>query len=114
MYWYDKESIIDGDSTYKCIWIENQYKGTDQYKKEIVIDGFTLENGYGQGAAIRIVNNTPLLSNLKIQDIVGRTIYVANCNSSDLIINQLTPGMYFIVIQYDNKIIYTDKIVLNK
>ena len=85
MYWYDKESIIDGDSTYKCIWIENQYKGTDQYKKEIVIDGFTLENGYGQGAAIRIVNNTPLLSNLKIQDNVGYPIlYFENCQEDIL------------------------------
>ena len=85
MYWYDKESIIDGDSIYKCIWIENQYKETDQYKKEIVIDGFTLENGYGHGAAIRIVNNTPLLSNLKIKNNVGSPIlYFENCQEDTL------------------------------
>lgn len=85
MSWYDKESIIDGDGTYKCIWIEDQYKGTDNYKKEIIIDGFTLENGYGQGAGIRIVNNSPLLSNLKIKDNLGFPIlYFENCQEDIL------------------------------
>lgn len=78
------------------------------------------DNHYNQNINIYNSNDEIIINNLKegstinIKDIVGRTIYVANCNSSDLIINQLTPGMYFIVIQYDNKIIYTDKIVLNK
>lgn len=69
--WSDHPSIIDAKNLTRCIWIESYKKNNNQYVKHIVIDGFTLVNGYGQGGAIRVVNETPLLSNLIVKENEG-------------------------------------------
>ncbi|MGM9795044.1 MAG: hypothetical protein ACI3ZZ_02330 [Candidatus Aphodosoma sp.] len=83
--WPMNESIIDGEGKYSCLWIEGQDSIHNQYSKDIVIDGFTLRNGFGEGAAIRIVHNSPLLSNLNIVDNVGNPIlWFENCDFDTL------------------------------
>ena len=69
--WANNPSIIDAKGLTNCIWVESYKDTINQYIKHIVIDGFILINGLGQGGAIRTVNETPLFSNLIIKDNEG-------------------------------------------
>lgn len=71
MEWSQHPSIIDAKHLTYCIWVESYKKNQNQYVKHVVIDGFTLINGYGQGGAIRVVNETPLFSNLIVKENEG-------------------------------------------
>lgn len=51
-------SIIDGRRQNNCVWIEG--------KSNVILDGFTLTNGEGEGSAIRAVDCSSLFSNLII------------------------------------------------
>ncbi|MDO4190472.1 MAG: hypothetical protein Q4D14_02130 [Bacteroidales bacterium] len=51
-------SVIDSGDTAKCVWIEG--------RSFVVMDGFTLTNGAGEGSAIRAVDCSSLFSNLII------------------------------------------------
>ena len=81
--WSDYPSILDGHNHYYCIWIENQTLSNRQDNKDIVIDGFTLQNGYGEGAAIRLVHNNVLFSNLRIINNIGSPILLFENSGND-------------------------------
>lgn len=51
-------SIIDGRDQNFCVWIEG--------RSNVILDGFTLQNGIGEGSAIRAVDCSSLFSNLTI------------------------------------------------
>lgn len=51
-------SIIDGRGQNFCVWIEG--------RSNVILDGFTLQNGIGEGSAIRAVDCSSLFSNLTI------------------------------------------------
>lgn len=51
-------SIIDGRDQSICVWIEG--------RSNVILDGFTLQNGNGEGSAIRAVDCSSLFSNLTI------------------------------------------------
>ena len=115
--WTINESIINGDNQYSCLWIENQDSIHNQHSKDIVIDGFTLKNGYGEGAAVRIVHNSPLLSNLNITNNVGCPIlWFENCNIDivDRYLNKLLVYNSIIsnnVIHQESNVNYPDNII---
>ena len=100
--WKYYESIIEGQNSYNCIWIEGVNPDSLQYTRGIVIDGFTLRNGRGQGAAIRVVQNNPILSNLTIKENDGAPIiYLENSgvdgdryNEYTLLINNIIANNY--------------------
>ena len=100
--WKYYESIIEGQNSYNCIWIEGVNPDSLHYTRGIVIDGFTLRNGRGQGAAIRVVQNNPILSNLTIKENDGAPIiYLENSgvdgdryNEYTLLINNIIANNY--------------------
>ena len=112
------ESIIDGQDSYNCIWIEGVNPDSLHYTRGIVIDGFTLRNGRGQGAAIRVVQNNPILSNLTIKENDGAPIiYLENSgtptdryNGYTLLINNIIANNYI----HKNQIsVLSDAIISN-
>ncbi len=112
------ESIIDGQDNYNCIWIEGVNLDSLHYTRGIVIDGFTLRKGRGQGAAIRVVQNNPILSNLTIKENYGAPIiYLENSgiptdryNGYTLLINNIIANNYI----HKNQIsVLSDAIISN-
>ena len=83
-----------------------------------MIDGFTLRKGRGQGAAIRVVQNNPILSNLTIKENYGAPIiYLENSgiptdryNGYTLLINNIIANNYI----HKNQIsVLSDAIISN-
>ncbi|MGM9795717.1 MAG: T9SS type A sorting domain-containing protein [Candidatus Aphodosoma sp.] len=117
--WKYNESIIDGQDNYFCIWIEGVNQDSLHYTRGIVIDGFTLRKGRGQGAAIRVVQNNPILSNLTIKENYGSPIiYLENSGSPNgdryneytLLINNIIADNHI----YQNQIsVLSDAIISN-
>ncbi|MGM9795441.1 MAG: hypothetical protein ACI3ZZ_04390 [Candidatus Aphodosoma sp.] len=116
--WKYNESIINGQNNYNCIWIEGVNPDSLHYTRGIVIDGFTLRKGRGQGAAIRVVQNNPILSNLTIKENDGAPIiYLENSgkptdryNGYTLLINNIVANNYI----HKNQIsVLSDAIISN-
>ena len=102
--WFDNSTIIDAKNLTKCIWVESYKDSINQYVKHVVIDGFTLVNGCGQGGAIRVVNETPLFSNLIIKENTGFPVLYFE-NARDTFDRYLGNTIFYNCIIRDNSIV---------
>lgn len=109
--WRNNESIIDGHNTCHCLWIEGVsclYNGDIGIK----IDGFTLENSIDslEGGAIRVVNNSPLLSNIVIKNnVCSSLMYFENAQTNRGV--EYNGHVYlYNILCYDNDIVIKNTI----
>lgn len=104
--WNIYKTIISGDNQNNCIWIEGS-SYLQHGEIGIIIDGFTLSNGHGQGSAIRLIQNNTLFNNIVITgNNEAPLVYVENAKM-DTVAEYYSKPIIVNTLIYNNQI-YSD------